>query len=520
MAPDKANMAIRDGDFPLVYIAADGGLFKYFPASGEVAMMKKVDSAAGEQGLMVGYGALNKRGAATIELVCPGFTYSGTGGIWHHVPGVGWRWLHETNGLPPDDRYLVRNVAISPQNPNVWVAMVNGRSVGTNYQYNYDAASGQVWCRHASSSDGFPDERISPFYLSTDGGTTWAAVVVDLTAPALPGTAWDTAYMNRDSIAFSEATDPATGNPRWCAAGWLNRNGNTSNTPIYEDALLGPGDIFFRVLQTVGKPPDVLTANVPPIRRTATRVENGDIFGGRDGMTGFVALKDGGFLYSVTTQPGFELNHYRAKIEASGVFRFQTDLQYVPGTFGLSIQADSSAQPTSSGMIGTVYQRQDAFNIDEPGSIVSDDDSTVLEEYRMNDGYFGGRPAITTDGVYFGGRDGSTGISGSPTGTGLLYYRHVGGVFNPGDPTVTGDLTHVPEIPIDAKIGSVFSDRQTRTSIAIANLTRAITDPYHFWTWDGTTLTSIDGPVDPSGHAILFSRSEAPQALPLVRGRR
>jgi hypothetical protein len=69
VAPDVANHAIRDGNYPIVYIAANGGLYKYFPDSGEIHLMKAIEAT--DQGYMVGYAGLTKLPVITgiLELV-------------------------------------------------------------------------------------------------------------------------------------------------------------------------------------------------------------------------------------------------------------------------------------------------------------------------------------------------------------------------------------------------------------------------------------------------------------------
>lgn len=121
MAPDQANHAIRDGDFPLVYIAGEHGLYKYFADSGVVALMKSIDYEAGERGLMVGYAALSKKPAIAgiLELVVMPTT-TGYDKIAHFVPGDGW--IAKT---PPAPNRPWTDINISKLDANKWVAYTN-----------------------------------------------------------------------------------------------------------------------------------------------------------------------------------------------------------------------------------------------------------------------------------------------------------------------------------------------------------------------------------------------------------
>jgi hypothetical protein len=124
VAPDVANHAIRDGNYPIVYIAANGGLYKYFPDSGEIHLMKAIEAT--DQGYMVGYAGLTKLPVITgiLELVV--MPILPTGGItsdqdWirHFVPGDGW--LKKT---PPAAGQIWKDINISKLNPNNWLAYV------------------------------------------------------------------------------------------------------------------------------------------------------------------------------------------------------------------------------------------------------------------------------------------------------------------------------------------------------------------------------------------------------------
>jgi hypothetical protein len=55
--PDVANHMIRDGDYDVVYVAANGAVYKYFPDANTVLTLKTM--AAGEDALMIGYAGLD-----------------------------------------------------------------------------------------------------------------------------------------------------------------------------------------------------------------------------------------------------------------------------------------------------------------------------------------------------------------------------------------------------------------------------------------------------------------------------
>lgn len=139
--PDQANFAIRDGDYDIVYIAANGALFKYFPAAQTLRLMKSV--AVGEQGQMVGYGALTQRVpiSGVLELV---FMPSASGDkVWHFTPGAGW-----VDKPAPAPSIAWTDLIINPLNANQWCAWQNGA---------YDYATRRVW-------------------MTNDAGLTWTRV--------------------------------------------------------------------------------------------------------------------------------------------------------------------------------------------------------------------------------------------------------------------------------------------------------------------------------------------------------
>lgn len=116
--PDQANMAVRDGDYDIVYIAGEmGGLYKYFPASGEIYLMLGIDSGAGERGRFVGYAALTKKIPVSGVLEIVFMPKGGADLVWHFVPGDDW-----VSKPPPMPGVAWTDLIINPLNANQWCA--------------------------------------------------------------------------------------------------------------------------------------------------------------------------------------------------------------------------------------------------------------------------------------------------------------------------------------------------------------------------------------------------------------
>lgn len=154
MPPDQANHAIRDGDFPIVYIAGDHGLYKYFPDSGEIYLMKGIDYEAGERGLMVGYAALTRKPpvGGILEIVIMPTVATGVGSdqdrVRHFVPGDGW-----TDKIPPEPSRRWVDIEVNPLNPDLWCA--------------WDSTPAPHATLHA--------------YVSNDSGMTWQRIQLPVT---------------------------------------------------------------------------------------------------------------------------------------------------------------------------------------------------------------------------------------------------------------------------------------------------------------------------------------------------
>lgn len=150
MPPDEANHAIRDGDLRIVYIAGKRGVYKLFPDSGEIFLMKGIE--ADEIAHMVGYGALSRRVVpvlVAVELILTPKVKTGYSALdanyafRHYKPGVGW-----TLRRGPVDTATWAGVRASKFSPDKWA----------------------IW-----GSGGNPLTQV-PLYVSSDAGVTWQHV--------------------------------------------------------------------------------------------------------------------------------------------------------------------------------------------------------------------------------------------------------------------------------------------------------------------------------------------------------
>lgn len=145
--PDNANHAIRDGDLPIVYIAGDKGLYKFFVDSNEVAKMLGIP--AEERGYMVGYGALTKRTLpipVSIELVLlpnkpAGFTFSDPRYVIRHFKADG----TIENITPPLAGVAWRGVSVNAIDPNKWIIWANDPIPSGTAAVWVTADSGATW---------------------------------------------------------------------------------------------------------------------------------------------------------------------------------------------------------------------------------------------------------------------------------------------------------------------------------------------------------------------------------------
>lgn len=228
--PDRANHAIRDGDLPIVYIAGDKGLYKFFVDSGEIAMMKAVAEGGSELGYMVGYGALTRKEMpipVNIELVFSpsipqGQSSSSLNNAFYHYKPDG----TVTVRAAPISGKRWRGVSVNKYNPDKWLA----------------------WYMNASGD--------SEVYLSVDAGVTWTRVILSnrtnynahlITkvewSPHAPDFAWITGITAGGS---SSSLALWYGDPAASMVRFDPYTDNRSNAAWYYSVVLNNGSIIAR----------------------------------------------------------------------------------------------------------------------------------------------------------------------------------------------------------------------------------------------------------------------------------
>lgn len=213
--PDEPQHAVRDGDYRVIYVVGKKGLYKFFPDSAHIAMMKPVDVDAGEQGYMVGYGALTTfPPAGGIRILIPTRNNTSPGGLWiltFGADGGGSTWVLKNgaagaNPLPAGWDW--HNVAASPKNGNT-ICM-------------YGTSSGASVHPTASWPDGFMQDASnnkSPLWMTNDGGDNW----FELPLPAPIINQMDGAHIDYNQV-------------------WLTYN--DGNTPLLFAQVIGTGNFF------------------------------------------------------------------------------------------------------------------------------------------------------------------------------------------------------------------------------------------------------------------------------------
>lgn len=206
--PVVSQMMVRDGDYPVIYIAADDGLYKLYPGPNTVGLMKLVDVAAGQAGRFVGYGSIAGRVvvAVSTELYIPTTVEAVPGGVWHITPpgsgsaaGV---WTLLNTGLPSGVAW--RHIAASPLDPDVMI-LLGGLS-----DYDIYPTGGGVMTMGPGVA--------SPLWVTSDGGLHWAAAPVRAPADA-------TQSYNIFAVEFSRTTPG-----RWYMTGQSQMPGGTRMT--------------------------------------------------------------------------------------------------------------------------------------------------------------------------------------------------------------------------------------------------------------------------------------------------
>jgi len=132
---DRPNHAVRDGDYPIVYVATDKYVCKYFPHAKQSFIMLKL--APGEQGRMVGYGALfNGAGPIKGVYLIPTFD-DAPSGVWMHTEASGWTF----KGGLASAQYT--HVIANPRFPDQWIVWNQTFAPITGVYYTLD--SGATW---------------------------------------------------------------------------------------------------------------------------------------------------------------------------------------------------------------------------------------------------------------------------------------------------------------------------------------------------------------------------------------
>jgi hypothetical protein len=161
--PSTPNHAVRDGEFPLVYIAADNGLYKHFTDINVVVLMKGL--TGDEFGYKVGYaGWLVPRepDLMTREYIT---TTDDTNapGVWHLKDGV---WTNKTGNLPTDNR--LHFVTANPAVPGTWAAYYSNNGTA-----DVDiGAGGKIVAPNGAT--------YSAYWVTNDSGATWREIDVTI----------------------------------------------------------------------------------------------------------------------------------------------------------------------------------------------------------------------------------------------------------------------------------------------------------------------------------------------------
>lgn len=180
--PDEPQHAVRDGDYRVIYVVGKKGLYKFFPDSAHIAMMKPVDVVGGEQGYMVGYGQLTTfPPAGGVRILIPTNASASPGGLWIlevAEPGssLPTRWVLKNgaagaNALPAGWDWW--QVAASPTNGNTITMFGCSPNTGDSGESSIHAT--------AQWPDGFYQDThngLSPLWMTNDGGDNWFEVLL------------------------------------------------------------------------------------------------------------------------------------------------------------------------------------------------------------------------------------------------------------------------------------------------------------------------------------------------------
>lgn len=331
MPADEATHAIRDGNYPIVYVTGKyGGLYKYFPDSHEIHLMKGI--VGGEQGHMVGYAGLNYvipvQGILEIVLlpvVPQGGTPDAHDRIHHFVPGNDW-----AAKMPPEAKRDWTGISISPHDPNKWIIWANyARAPGDQCVYVTDN-NGDTWTRvamgGATSVGAYGEQSFPRFEWSRHTPDfVWGLCSVKVGSVEYRG---DVMYGNPfTELGRQQNIIPGKRNAKWFSMS-IQENGDVhvrggSRNP-YPGAWLEPGS-----------PPAVHTFTVIPsgepyamevISLIATENQIGTVGGAGNGPNHFIykqeSYKSGAMLSTGTPNPvdgGGEANKFGAIAVTQGM---------------------------------------------------------------------------------------------------------------------------------------------------------------------------------------------------------
>jgi hypothetical protein len=102
MPSDTPQHAIRDGEFRIVYVTGNKGLYKYFPDTNQILMFKP--AGEGNQGHMAGYAGYGGPAKGIMELVITNYEVGSSAGApigARHVPSVGWNLFGDSPATAP-----------------------------------------------------------------------------------------------------------------------------------------------------------------------------------------------------------------------------------------------------------------------------------------------------------------------------------------------------------------------------------------------------------------------------------
>jgi hypothetical protein len=118
MSSDTPQHAIRDGEFRIVYVTGNKGLYKYFPDTNQILMFKP--AGTGNQGHMAGYAGYGGPPKGLLEIIVTNYDVAaGTGAPVgdKHIPSVGWLPFGNSDTLAPGVRRWT-SPATNPFNPD------------------------------------------------------------------------------------------------------------------------------------------------------------------------------------------------------------------------------------------------------------------------------------------------------------------------------------------------------------------------------------------------------------------